>query len=43
MAEAALDRVELRHVGYVENGQDTQFVINLQSVLGLVDLQLVHE
>ena len=42
MAEAALDRIELRHVANVEDGPDTELVVDRQGVLRLVDLQLVH-
>ena len=42
MAEAALDRVKLRHVRYVEYRPDVQLIVQVQGVLGLVNLQLIH-
>ena len=42
MAEAAFDRVKLRHVRYVEYRPDVQLIVQVQGVLGLVNLQLIH-
>ena len=41
--EVALDAVEVRGVGHIEDGLDLKLLANFHDLLGFVDLKIVHE